>query len=267
MATTEHQDADYWYKPGPTVSEFHASKATIRVLIGGRGSGKTTAIAVEAVLKHAWLYAGSRIYVLRKTETSNQDTTVETFEQLFQQSGTAYVETESSLFRKKEGGRLFRLPSRKAVELYNQFIQTRPSKSALERWLNVQGDKWCSFLQFSGVPTSSHRASRFRGFECSLLILVEADQFERPDVDMAVACLRWKSPDPSVCDSKGFIREQGIILDTNPPGKRHWIATIRQCTSEWLRANTRMPLKVNQFYINSVRTMFTKTYPFQKARF
>lgn len=212
-----------WYKPGPSITEFHLSHAQIRVLVGGRGSGKTTGIAVET-LGHAWRNAGSRIYILRKTEQSNRDTTLETFEQVFGQSGSAYTDTGVSLFKKIEGGRIFRLPTAKAVEKYNEFMHSRPNKAAMVRWLETEGNKWCAFLQFSGVPTSTHRASRFRGFECSLLILVEADQFDRADVDMAVACLRWRSPDPDVCDEKGYVREMGMVLDTNPPGTRHWLA-------------------------------------------
>lgn len=212
-----------WYRPGKSITEFHASKARIRVLIGGRGSGKTTAIAVET-LGHAWRIAGARIYILRKTEQANKDTTLETFEQVFDQAGTVYRDTGQSLFKKIEGGRVFRLPSRKAVELYNAFLESCPNKQEIERWLDTVGNKWCSFVQFSGVPTTSHRATRFRGFECSLLILVEADQFDREDVNMASACLRWKSPDKTVCSPKGFIRDMGMVLDTNPPSPRHWIA-------------------------------------------
>jgi len=212
-----------WYRPGPSVQSFHASTAKIRVLIGGRGSGKTTAIAVET-LDHAFRFAGSRIYILRKTEQSNRDTTLETFEQVFAACGNGYQDTGVSLFKKMEGGRIYRLPSYRATILFNNFLKTNPNKAAIERWLETTGNKWCSFLQFSGVPTASHRATRFRGFECSLLILVEADQFDREDVDMAVACLRWKSPDRSMCNDRGYISGMGMILDTNPPSPRHWIA-------------------------------------------
>lgn len=219
----EVQASRAWYLPGKSVQDFHASTCKIRVLIGGRGSGKTTAIAVEA-LDHAFRFAGSRIYILRKTEQSNRDTTLETFEQVFAQCGTAYQDTGVSLFKKIEGGRVWRLPSYRATILFNQFLKTRPNKAAIERWMETTGNKWCSFLQFSGVPTSSHRASRFRGFECSLLILVEADQFDREDVDLAMACLRWRSPDRTMCDERGYISGMGLILDSNPPSPRHWIA-------------------------------------------
>ncbi len=235
-----------WYKPGPKIVKFHQSSKRVRCLIGGRGSGKTTAIAVET-LGHAWRNAGSRTYILRKTEQSNQDTTGETFDRVFRESGTAYADTGTSLFKKIEGGRQFRLPSEKAVRLYNEFLKTNPTKSQLVSWLDTVGNKWCSFIIFSGVPTSSHRASRFRGFECSLLILVEADQFDKEDVEYALACLRWTSPDKSVCDEKGYIKEMGLILDTNPPGTRHWVA-------KWEAEEAKLPPEKQTIQFWHIRT-------------
>jgi len=215
-----------WYRPGKSVLEFHNSSARVRVIIGGRGSGKTTGDAVEAILKHGWRNAGARIYILRKTQQANQDTTLETFELVFRNSGTAYVDNGESLFKKKEGGRAFRIPSAKAVAMYNTWLQAHPAATKTEknRWLDSEGERYCSSLLFAGVPTSSHRATRFRGFEASMIILVEADQFDREDVDLAMACLRWKGTDPKDCDESGFLKEQCLILDTNPPSPRHWIA-------------------------------------------
>lgn len=117
----------------------------------------------------------------------------------------------------------------KAIEKYNEFLQSgQKTKQEINQWLDSVGNQWCGFIQFSGVPTSSVRASRFRGFECSMLILVEADQFELDDLDMAIACLRWKSPDPSANGSDGFIKDMSLILDTNPPSPRHWIAKLEE---------------------------------------
>lgn len=218
-----------WYRPGPKITEFHLSKAPTRVLIGGRGSGKTTAIGVACV-GHGFHNAGAKVYLLRKTEESNRDTTLETFEQVFANMGTGYLETKTSLFKKIEGGRVFRLPSRKAVEVYNAWLAQNPRASDSEkvRWLETVGSRYCSWLQFAGVPSSQYRASRFRGFECSMLVLVEADQFEREDLDLAVACLRWKGSDPETCDEQGFIKDTCMVLDSNPPSPRHWIAKLEE---------------------------------------
>ena len=60
-------------------------------------------------------------FILRKTQESNKDTTGETFDQVFAKSGSAYVDTGVSLFKKIEGGRIYRIPSRKAVEKYASF--------------------------------------------------------------------------------------------------------------------------------------------------
>lgn len=219
-----------WYKPCEKIIEFHSCKARIRALIGARGTGKTTAIAVEAI-GHGFHNAGAKIYILRKTQDSNEDTTLETFEhQVFPNLGSAYRDTGVSLFKKIDGGRCFRLPSRLAVEKFNEWKQlhSRATKAQTLQWLDAVGNLFCSWVFFAGVPEERYRASRFRGYECSLLIFVEADQLSKEDLDLGVACLRWKGADPETCDEKGFIRDAGVILDTNPPGPHHWIAVMER---------------------------------------
>lgn len=214
-----------WYKPGRSMAEFHQSRVKIRCLVGGRGCGKTTGVAVETI-RHNYHNAGAKVYILRKTQLSNEDTTLDTFEQVFHSSGTAYLESSISLFKKIDGGRTFRLPSRRSVELYNEFMFTNPTKVQVAGWLDAVGNKFCSWIQFAGVPTKNVRGSRFRGYECSMLVFVEADQLEEEDLELGVACLRWKGSDPAICTPKGFIRDTGVILDTNPPGEQHWIAKM-----------------------------------------
>lgn len=208
-----------WYKPGKSIAEFHRSKARTRALIGGRGCGKTTALGVE-VLGHGWHNPGAKIYILRKTQESNDDTTLETFEYVFRQCGTGYQETEFSLFKKMEGGKYYRIPSLEAVRLFNTFMRSKPNKKTIQQWLDTVGTQYCSFIHFSGVPDATQRASRFRGYECSMLIFVEADQLQKEDLEMAMACLRWKNAFGQ------FIDDTCCILDTNPPGKKHWIALM-----------------------------------------
>jgi PBSX family phage terminase large subunit len=236
-----------WYKPGQSMSEFHASRARIRVLIGGRGSGKTTGVAVE-VVGHAMHNAGAKIYILRKTQDSNEDTTQETFEQVFGYMGDAYIDTGVSLFKKIQGGKCFRLPSVLAIRYFEAFKQANPkaTRAQITQWLDNMGSKLCSFVYFAGVPSAQYRASRFRGYECSMLVFVEADQLEREDLDLGVACLRWKGSDPDICDAKGFIRDTCVILDSNPPSPRHWIAVLEReaiaendTTRKWWHIPTR----------------------------
>lgn len=233
MSELVQQAIEDWYKPGVSIAEFHNTRTRIRALIGGRGSGKTSAISVEAT-GHGFWNAGAKIYILRKTQDSNEDTTLETFEQTFRNMGTAYVDTGKSLFKKIEGGKVFRLPSKLAVEKFNQWKHSFPaaSKQQIEIWLNTEGAKYCSWLYFAGVPEARYRASRFRGYECSMLIFVEADQLSKEDLDLGVACLRWKGSDPAACDEKGFIRDTCVILDTNPPSEHHWIAQMEKDTKD-----------------------------------
>ncbi len=212
-----------WYRPGAKMAEFHRSKARIRALIGARGTGKTTGWCVEFI-GHAWHNAGAKGYVLRKTQVSNTDTSQETFEYVLKESGTAYVDTGLSLFKKIEGGQYYRLPSEEAVKLFNTFLKSKPNKTQTLQWLETVGNQYCSFVQFSGVPDESKRATRFRGYECSMLVFVEADELSKDDLDMALACLRWKGAHGQ------YIADTCCILDTNPPAPDHWIAKMEEDT-------------------------------------
>lgn len=229
-ATTATYD---WYKPGESMQEFHRSKVRVRVLLGGRGSGKTTGVAVE-VIGHGFWNAGAKIYILRKTQDSNQDTTLDTFELVFAQCGSGYTDDGVSLFKKIDGGKKFRIPSRVAIEKFNQFKRSHPTatKTQTLQWLETVGNRFCSWIEFAGVPSGSYRATRFRGFECSMLVFVEADQLDKEDLDLGVACLRWKGVDPNTCDDRGFIRDTCVILDSNPPSPRHWIAKMEEEASK-----------------------------------
>lgn len=214
-----------WYRPGPKIVEFHRSKAKTRVLVGARGSGKTTADAVEAI-GHGWHNAGAKVYILRKTESSQADTTLDTFERTFISCGTGYMQNgDRSLFKKIDGGKYFRIPSAEAVRLFNIFLKGKPTNTQIEQWLNTVGNRYCSFIHFSGVPDATKRDSRFRGYECSMLIFVEADQLLKEDWEMAMFCLRWKGPDGE------YIEDTCCILDTNPPGPKHWIAQMEEETA------------------------------------
>lgn len=210
-----------WYKPGISIAQFHASKARIRALIGARGSGKTTAIATETI-SHGLHNPGAKIYILRKTQDSNQNTTQETFERVFERCGNAYVDTGLSLFKRIEGGIQYRIPSTEAVRLFNIFLKKNPNKTETLRWLENVGNKFCSFIHFAGVPDATKRDTKFRGYECSMLIFVEADQLLADDLNMALFCLRW----PNAFGE--HIKDTCCILDTNPPSPRHWIAKLEE---------------------------------------
>jgi hypothetical protein len=215
---------DSWYKPGKSLTEFHESTAFIRVLVGGRGSGKTTSVAMEAVARHAFHIPGAKILLLRKTELSQDSTTIDTFQMVYDGLGELYRNAIGSLFRSTNGGRNVRLPSQEAVRLYNIFMMTQPSKVELENWLATEGEKWCSHLEFRGIPDEAKRGNKLRGYECSMAILIEADLMELGDFQMLLPCLRWK-------DAFGnFVKEGdgGIIVDTNPPGTKHWIALLEK---------------------------------------
>lgn len=210
-----------WYKPGKSITEFHLSTARTRGLIGARGSGKTTGWTAEA-LSHALNNPGAKIYVLRKNASDNAATTQDTFEEVLKCCGSAYVDTGFSLFKKIEGGTFYRLPSLDAVTKWNMFLRTKPNQTQKDRWLQTEGNRWCSFIHFSGVPDETKRAGRFRGYECSMLVFVEADQLLLEDWQMALFCLRWKNAYGQ------HIEDTCCVLDTNPPDPDHWIAQLEK---------------------------------------
>jgi hypothetical protein len=122
-------------------------------------------------------------YAKPKTRTKTRRST--RFEQVFKECGTGFQETDISLFKKMEGGKHFRIPSFLAVKKFNEFLSTgRRGKSDIQRWLKSVGDTFCSHIKFDGVPSAQYRATRFRGYECSMLVFVEADQLASEDLDL-----------------------------------------------------------------------------------
>jgi hypothetical protein len=248
-----------WYRPGKSIAEFHEAKARTRVMVGARGCGKTTALAVEAI-GHGWHNPGGKIYILRKTQESNEATTLDTFEEVFRNCGNAYIDTGLSLFKKIEGGKFFRIPSAEAVRLYNVFLASKPNKSEILQWLDTVGLRYCSFIHFAGVPHAGQRDTRFRGYECSMLIFVEADQLTEEDYLMALMCLRWKNAHGA------YIEDYSCILDTNPPGTRHWIAQQEETAIKQNRKDIRfwhIPMEENAHnlrpgYVEEAKAAYAK---------
>lgn len=214
------QHAD-WYRPGPSCSQFHESVARVRALVGGRGSGKTTSVAVE-VIRHSLHYAGAKTLCVRKTQVANDDTSVMTFNETYTKYGFQIdIDEELSLFRKWNGGLTVRIPSYEAMEEYNKFrAEGLKTKAQIKTWIENVGDRLCSYIEFRGLKDEDKAEGQLRGYECSMFVMIEADLLQESDLDLARACLRWR-------DAHGrFIPDYSIILDTNPPGPRHWIAKM-----------------------------------------
>lgn len=218
-----------WWNPGVSLQQFHDSPARVRWLIGARGVGKTAATGMEAI-RHGWHNAGGKAMFIRKTEISQSDTTIETIASLFDSLGDLYQDTGDGLFASWNEGRTIRIPSVKAVEAFNAAKPTWKSKADRMTWLDTEGNRLCSFIEFRGLPSAKISESKLRGFECSFMALVEADLLEEKDFQMAVPCIRWKGADPDACDANGFIIDSCIVVETNPPSPRHWIARTEEET-------------------------------------
>lgn len=206
---------------GPSIQAFLISNAFIRFLIGGRGSGKTTALA-EDITGHIWQNAGAKAIIARETETSQADSTIETMWRFFEGLGPLYSPGGPGLFRSWNNGRTFRIPSKLAVERMQQDCQHMTTRAEIAHWIQTKGDALCGYIEFRGLPSADK--GKFRGMECSYFAIVEADQVAEKQFELALACLRWKGTDPETCDEKGFIRDRCVVLDSNPPSPYHWIA-------------------------------------------
>lgn len=226
-----HEMATDWYRPGKSARAFHDSHAFVRVLLGGRGAGKTQSVGID-VLRHIWHTPGSKAIALRKTEVSQADSTIETLFQTFEKMGPLYQETDISLFKSWNNGRSFRVPSRLAVEKLDEFMATNPSRTNLKMWLETEGTRLCGFIEMRGLPHTTVGDSKLRGLECSYMWHVEGDQIALKDYQLSLACLRWKGADPSTCDENGFIIDRCVVIDTNPPGPKHWIAQLEAAEAE-----------------------------------
>lgn len=212
-----------WYKPGASIKEFHECGSLIRVLIGARGSGKTTACAMEAI-RHCNQYAGAKVLCVRKTQVSNQDTSVRTFNECYDRMGyRVSVDEDISLFRKWNGGIRVRIPSVDAVKAFNDFMSGgKRTRQQIISWIENEGDRLCGIIEFRGLKDEQKSEGQLRGYECSVMILVEADLLEERDIDLGIGCLRWK-------DAYGKpVDDYSIILDTNPPNPDHWIAELEK---------------------------------------
>lgn len=216
------QEAEQWYRPGLSCQQFHNSLARVRVLLGGRGSGKTTTVAVEAV-EHCRVYAGAKVLCVRKTQVANDDTSLATFNWVYSKYGYQIDQDEDiSLFRMWNGGMTVRIPSNDAMTRHNEFVAEGRTKAQIKNWITNVGDRLCSYIEFRGLKDEDKAEGQLRGYECSMFVMIEADLLQENDLDLAVGCLRQKDaygkPIPDYC----------IILDSNPPSPRHWIAKLEK---------------------------------------
>lgn len=210
-------------QPGDSIQSFLDDPHFIRVLIGGRGSGKTNALATD-IVAHLWQNAGGKAIVARETEVSQADSSIDTFWIYFNSlSSPLYSASGLGLFKSWNDGRTFRVPSKLAITQMQVDCKGK-DKQFVTKWIDEVGDKLCGYIEFRGLPDADK--GKFRGMECSYLALIEADQIAKKQFDLSLACLRWKGTDPSTCDEMGFIKDRCVVLDSNPPGTQHWIAKM-----------------------------------------
>lgn len=191
-------------------------------------SSKTSAL-IDDICRHLWLNAGGKAILARQVDLSNLDSTIPTMLQWFKEIGGPIYSPQGSggLFKVWDGGRKVRVPSRLAVEEMGKVSAKLRTKGEVARWIEEVGANLCGIIENRGLATEM-AGGKLRGMECSYFAMVEADQIEERYFELCFACLRWKGADPATCDEGGFIRDKSVVLDTNPPGTRHWIALMEK---------------------------------------
>lgn len=223
LETEEPEQAVANGTPPKSIQEFWDDPHFVRVLLGGRGSGKTFGVASD-ITAHLWQNAGGKAIVARETELSQADSSIDTFKIYFESLDSGLYRTDGpGFFRMWNDGRTIRVPSRLAIERMQSECR-KMTKAEFVAWMDTTGDRLCGYIEFRGLPKAEK--GKFRGMECSYLALVEADQIAENQFALSMACLRWKGSDPETCDEKGFIKDRCVVLDTNPPGTQHWIAKM-----------------------------------------
>jgi hypothetical protein len=216
-----------WYQPGKSIAEFHASKAPRRFLVGARGTGKTFSCMLEAV-NHCLHNAGAEVRIFRKFSSSNEDSVIPSLKEVFsklsptEEENSLFKDTGLSLFQWRDGGARVRVPSYSAVEAFEKWKQEHPGASISEtqQWLDTVGDRLCGRIVLDGLPDDDKAAAKIRSSQVSMLIFVEADGIAEDHVRLAEGSLRKRDAFGNFFPKD----EYSIILETNPPGKKHWMA-------------------------------------------
>lgn len=172
------------YKPLPIFVPFHASEAKDRSVIGGFGSGKSTAGCAEAIAL-GLEYPGVEILVTRKTAPALRDTTEKTFQQLLP------PEFWDRCHVGRAGGHL------EHVEFPNG-----------SRYLFRAMDDW----------------RKHRSMNLAFILWDEADEFTIEDYEGMQSRIRQTQPLPAARAQGHTARlpRRGNILASNPSGK-NWI--------------------------------------------
>ena len=146
---------------GPSIKAFLKDGHFIRGLIGGRGSGKTRALA-EDITGHIWKNAGAKAIVARQTESSQSDSSIDTFIQFFEGLGELYsTNNEVGLFKSWNNGRTFRIPSKLAVERMQEDCKNMKTKSAVTRYADTLSSVDCQMRRRESFGEWNARTSRW----------------------------------------------------------------------------------------------------------
>ena len=185
------------YRPaGPTLRDFHASDATMRIVVGPLGSGKTTACCMEIWRRMTLQPAGpdgarrTRWLAARNTHPQLATTTIPEWRGLFD-------------------------------DRFGRFMATRPPthrvRAALDDGSRVEAD-----LIFMGLDDQGG-ADKLRGMQLTGVWFNELREIPRAAVAMGLGRIGRYPP-----RREGGPAWFGAIADTNPCDEDHWLYRVAE---------------------------------------
>lgn len=190
---------DTIYEPFPTLKEFHADPADVKIIIGPFGSGKSSALTLE-IVRHACAMPickdgirRARWLIVRNTYDELKSTSLQMWEEWTHELGIIKTNRQPPVtwghtFYDKRG----RIELEVVFLALNSELQLRKlgSYNITAAYLNEARELPKSVLQFVSSRTGRYPAQRLLG--------------------------------------EGVTFWHGVIADTNPPPVKHWIPELEQ---------------------------------------
>lgn len=181
------------YKPNPTALAFHSSNSFVRLVLGPYGSGKSTLMMAEILLRACSMTPCDdgirriKVAMIRNTSGELYTSTLETWRTWFNTLGQVHqrqkpVLTWEHVFNDGHG----------RIELTVVFI-------ACDREEDLK---------------------KLKSTEFTIAYLNESCELPAGLLDVIKGRVNGRYPSPAICKQKYFT---GVIMDTNPPDTDHWM--------------------------------------------
>jgi len=169
---------------------------------------------------------GAKVLAVRQTQVSNEDTSVRTFNEVYDRAGYRVQEDEEispvpKMERRPDGADPVGGRGESLQRIHGR-DRTAQDPAADHRLDENDGDRLCSYIEFRGLKDENKVEGQLRGYECSLMCCVEADLLQEQDLDLAIGCCAGRT---RTAPTSTTTRSSS---DSNPPSPRHWIAKMEK---------------------------------------